>query len=280
MRLSGFPGLMRPVNALVAGLSGALGYLVATGTIIPGVAWIILTVILVTGAGNALNDYCDAGIDRINRPDRPIPSGRVQKHQALVFAALLFIAGICTSLLTNLFCVLIAVFNSILLIAYAVRLKSTPGIGNVAVAYLSGSIFLFGGALAGLPGLEMNLPLFLITFLATLARELLKDAEDVEGDSASGARTLPILAGVKPVSYLASVCGCVAVLASIIPFGRFGLWYLLAIAPVDALIMYACMRSVSCRDPECVRKSGSTSLLKTGMFAALAVFCGAAVLLQ
>jgi geranylgeranylglycerol-phosphate geranylgeranyltransferase len=57
------------------------------------------------------------------------------------------------------------------------------------VAYLAASIFLFGGALNGLDGLLRNIPVASITFFAMLSRELLKDAEDVEGDRAGGADT-------------------------------------------------------------------------------------------
>lgn len=272
--------ITRPVNSITAGLAGALGYLMATGTLVPEVAFIVLTVALVTGAGNAINDYFDADIDRINRPSRPIPSGDVSRCHALVFASVLFVLGIAASIPTNAVCIAIAVANSLLLVLYAARLKSTPLAGNILVAYLAGSIFLFGGALAGFDGLVRGLPVFLITFLAMLARELLKDAEDVEGDRASGARTLPILAGVGTTCLLASACGFLAVLASFIPFFRFGTWYVAAIVPVDAVIIAGCAVSLACREPGCVVRSRATTILKAGMFASLVVFSAAAILFR
>ncbi len=51
--------------------------------------------------------------------------------------------------------------------------------GNITVAYLSASIFLFGGALNGWDGLVHIIPIAVITFFAMLSRELVKDAEDV-----------------------------------------------------------------------------------------------------
>ena len=90
---------------------------------------------------------------QINRPDRPIPSGKVSRGAARGFAVTLFLAGILVSFFTNPLCIGIAIINSLLLIAYAAKLKSTPLLGNIAVAYLSASIFLFGGAFNGWDGL-------------------------------------------------------------------------------------------------------------------------------
>ena len=186
MTVTGYWRIMRPVNAIVAGLAATLGYLIATGTLIPSVILLIVIVVLITGAGNTINDYFDLAIDMVNRPDRPIPSGAVTTTGALLFSGFLFIGGILIDLFTNPFCAFFAIFNSILLVVYAKKLKSTPFLGNLAVASLSGSIFLFGGAFAGLSGLVNNVVIALITILAMLAREILKDAEDVPEISLPG----------------------------------------------------------------------------------------------
>jgi len=44
-------------------------------------------------AGMCLNDVCDAAYDRIHRPARPIPSGRVSHQGALLLTAFLFASG-------------------------------------------------------------------------------------------------------------------------------------------------------------------------------------------
>jgi geranylgeranylglycerol-phosphate geranylgeranyltransferase len=280
MNIRGFYEITRPANSIVSGLAAAVGYLIATGTLIPDVLLIIAIVVLITAAGNIINDYFDAEIDAINRPGRPIPSGTVSKGSALLYATSLFIAGITLSLITNNgICILIAVFNSLLLIGYAAKLKSTPLLGNVAVSYLSASIFLFGGAFSGWEGFIQNLPLALITFLAMIARELLKDAEDVEGDSVGGARTLPVHFGVRTTTRLAFIFALLAICASLIPSSRWGSWYLLGIGIVDLVILMAAFRALPCTTPGCVKASQATVYLKTGMFASLVVFTLAALLL-
>jgi geranylgeranylglycerol-phosphate geranylgeranyltransferase len=279
MRLAGFLTITRPVNSLVAGLAAIIAYLIVTGTIIPESLLLFFIVALITAAGNVINDFFDAEIDAINRPDRPIPSGAISRGAARGFAVTLFLAGILVSFFTNPLCIGIAIFNALLLVAYAAKLKSTPLTGNIVVAYLSGSIFLFGGALNGLDGLFHSIPVAAITFFAMLSRELLKDAEDVEGDRAGNADTLPIRIGIKRTSEFAFIITVLAIVVSFIPYLWWGGWYLVGIIVVDTIIFMAALQALNCETSICVKASRASSLLKTGMFASLIVFTLSAVFL-
>jgi len=277
--MHGYLSITRPANSVVAGLAGVLGYLIATGSVTPESVVLIGIVALVTAAGNVINDYCDAEIDAVNRPDRPIPAGLVSRRNALVYAALLFAAGTLLALTTNILCLAIALFNSALLVLYAARLKGMPFVGNLAVAYLSASIFLFGGALAGPDGLAANLPVAGVTFLAMVAREVLKDAEDVEGDAAGGARTLPMVLGIPRTITLAFAFAFAAAALSMLPVFRWwGLPYLLAIGALNLAVLVGALRVRGCTTPACIRSSRVTSTLKKGMFLSLAIFTAAALL--
>ena len=272
MSAAGYLQILRPANAVMAGVASVVAYFIATGTLVPAALLLLLVVTFITAAGNVINDYYDADIDAVNRADRPIPSGQVSRNAALWYAVLLFGAGIAVSLFTNGICIAFAVFNSLLLALYAARLKSMPLIGNIAVSYLSGSMFLFGGAFAGMAGLVHLLPIAVMTFLAMMARELLKDAEDVEGDKAGGASTLPIRIGVKKTAYGAFVFVLLSALASMVPFLWWGFPYLLLIGAIDLVLIAAAWRSLQCDSPSCIRQSGASRLLKYGMFASLVVF--------
>lgn len=280
MRLAGFFTLTRPTNSFVAGLAAIVAYLIDTGTIIPKTLFLFVIVVLITAAGNAINDFFDAKIDAINRPNRPIPSGVVSRRAVRGFAVTLFLAGIMLSFFTNSLCIGITILNSVILIAYSAKLKSTPLFGNIAVAYLSASIFLFGGSLNGWDGLIRIIPIAAITFFAMLSRELLKDAEDVEGDMAGGADTVPIRIGIKKTSEFALITAVLAVAASFIPYFWWGAWYLGGIIAVDIITIIAALRGLNCETPACVKASMASSLLKAGMFASLVVFCLSAVFLR
>jgi geranylgeranylglycerol-phosphate geranylgeranyltransferase len=279
MRFAGFFTITRPVNSLVAGLAAVVAYLIDTGTVIPQTILLFFIVALITAAGNVINDFFDVKIDAINRPDRPIPSGAITRAGARGFAITLFLAGILVSFFTNPLCSGIAVINSLILIGYAGKLKRTPLLGNITVAYLSASIFLFGGALNGWNGLVHIIPIATITFFAMLSRELVKDAEDVEGDTAGGADTVPIRIGIKKTSEFALITTVLAVAASFIPYFWWGVWYLGGIIAVDIIIIIAALRGLFCETPSCVKASMASSLLKAGMFASLVVFTLSAVFL-
>lgn len=272
MNVRGYLQIIRPVNALVAGIAVLLGVLVAGVAMIPILLLLIVAVFCITGAGNAVNDYYDREIDAINRPDRPIPSGAVSVRGAAVYSAVLFVFGIACAAFVHPFCFVIACFNAFLLVVYAAWLKRVPLAGNVVVSYLAGSIFLFGGAVAGLPGLLVNLPLAGIVFLPMTAREILKDAEDIEGDREGGARPLPMVIGVLNSCRIAAVLAAGAVLISLLPIMPWwGGWYLGMIAFADGIILYAVISALRCTTSADVRDSGATSMLKNGMFAALGV---------
>ena len=274
MSAVGFLKITRPANAVMAGVATVVAYFIATGTLVPATILLFVVVLLITAAGNVINDYFDAEIDAVNRADRPIPSGQVSRNAALWYAVVLFASGIAISPFTNPLCAEIALFNSFLLALYAARFKSMPVVGNVVVAYLAGSMFLFGGAFAGISGLIHLTPLAVMTFLAMMARELLKDAEDVEGDKAGGASTLPIRIGVKKTAYCAFVFTLLSAGASTIPYllWGWGIPYLVMIGIVDIALIIAVYRALHCDSPSCVRNSGASAVLKYSMFASLIVF--------
>lgn len=180
--------------------------------------YIFLMVFLATGAGNMLNDYYDVDIDRINKPNRPLPSGRIKLKEAVYSTILCFSVALLIAFKINPTAGIIGFVNVFILIWYAKSLKRTVLLGNLSIAYLTGSTFLFGASFFGTDGIIVMLPLAVLAFLATAAREIVKDIEDVKGDAEDGAVTFPIKYGRKPAAYLASVFGFLAVLLSPLPY--------------------------------------------------------------
>jgi len=175
--------ILRPLNCLMAGVGVMVGALLSMKVLDPMILAAFAAAFVITGAGNAINDFFDFESDRINRPKRPIPSGRISRRYALFFSIVLFAAGILLSAQINWLAFIIALVNSLVLVVYSLSLQNKVLLGNVAVAYLGGSTFLYGGAAAG----NIALPLILafMASLATLSREIVKDLEDIEGDRRS-----------------------------------------------------------------------------------------------
>lgn len=159
-------------------------------------------VFMVMGGGNAINDYFDHKIDAINKPSRPIPSGRISLKAAGIYSLALFAIGTITAFFIGLLPGLIALFTSIMLTLYAYNLKKMPIIGNIVVSFFIGLTFVFGGVVVG--AITTSIYLGFFPFLTTMMREIVKDMEDMEGDKKEGARTLPIIYGLRWSSIIAA----------------------------------------------------------------------------
>ncbi|MCA1915737.1 geranylgeranylglycerol-phosphate geranylgeranyltransferase [Methanospirillum hungatei] len=280
MNGAAYLSIIRPVNAVVAGLAGILASIIATSTIPAEFFWIFCIVLAITGAGNVINDYYDREIDAINQPDRPIPSGQIIPGHALIYAILLFLIGNGIAILfTPLTLAGITMVNSVLLWLYASFLKKTPLFGNISVSYLAASIFLFGGAIQGIQGIISVLPIAGATCGVMLARELIKDAEDMPGDKEHGARTFPLLYGIRATIFLALISAFAGVIMSLLLYSRWGPFYLGAILLVDAIILFGAIRGLKATNSEEMIKAKSSKILKAGMFASLLVFLLSAVVL-
>jgi len=212
----GFLGVLVGASFTYSGEGAFLSSLV----IISGFA-----VFLIIGAGNIINDYFDIEIDSVNKPDKPLPSGKVSKSDALMLSVILFLFGIGMSKSVNQYCFYIATINTIILIIYATYSKRMLFISNLIVSYLVASIFLFG-ALTNLESFllaeQRNINLLTVlgvcAFLMTLSREIVKDIEDIKGDKYKYALTIPTKIGTKKARMIASLFSFIAVLFSIIPF--------------------------------------------------------------
>jgi geranylgeranylglycerol-phosphate geranylgeranyltransferase len=196
--------IMRPHNMLAAGLCVAAGYHVAGGAD-ASLAWGgAVAAALATGAGNVINDYFDLEIDRVNKPRRPLPSGRLSPRVVLgVYAVLaLSLLGFAFVALPLRVAILVAGWL-VALLTYAAALKRVVLVGNLLVAAIASSAFIAGGMLAG-DVLASVLP-FAIAFFFVLSRELVKGAEDVAGDRAAGVQTVAVALGVDRAAFAAAV---------------------------------------------------------------------------
>lgn len=93
-RFVGYAQLTRPANLVTAAADVAAGYAVAGAPGLDKLALLATASVLLYAGGVVLNDAFDAGIDAIERPERPIPSGRATRVGAFVFGALLLVGGI------------------------------------------------------------------------------------------------------------------------------------------------------------------------------------------
>ncbi len=254
--------ILRPFNALMAVVAIFLMAIIS-GNFTLGVFIAGAVVFIITGAGNSINDYFDYKIDAINKPERPIPSGRIPRRTAGIYSSSLFIVGIILAFAINTLLGIIALLSSLTMIWYAYNLKRMLMVGNLTISFLTGLCFVFGGIVVHQILLSIYLGFF--AFLMTMAREIVKDMEDVKGDQAEGASTLPIRYGNAISSKLAAFFVIIASLASPLLYfiGIFTWLYLIILLPAILVFLYAAVRILKDQSVENTRNVSKE--IKMGM---------------
>ena len=269
--------ILRPGNALMGAISIILIAIIDKTISIP-IVLAMMAVFFETAAGNVINDYFDYNIDLINKPERPIPSGRISLENGKRYAYLLFAAGtVCGFLISyltaNWIPFIIVLIADVVLYLYAYKLKATPLIGNLAVGFMTGFGFVFGGFTINNPSIVMtSIFLGFFAFVMTTAREIIKDIEDVEGDKKDGARTLPIMIGKRKPAILATaliIIDC-ALCPLLYLYHIFGVLYLAVIAVAVIIFIYSAILIMKSQEEPVAHKS--SKLLKIGMLIAFLSF--------
>ena len=179
---------------------------------------LVLSTVFIAGAGYIINDYFDTRTDMINKPARVVVGVEVGRRQAMILHAMLNIIGIGIGIYLA-FYIKLPALSLVFMIAtgllwfYSTTYKRQFLVGNLSVSFLTGLVPLmvvlfeipllnraygeqmllhnasFNYIFAWVSGFSF------FAFLSTLIRELIKDGEDFEGDSAYGMKTVPIVLG-------------------------------------------------------------------------------------
>ena len=215
--------LMRPGNAVLTAVAVIAGAFIAAGPEIidfqTEVIICCISAMMLVGGGNALNDYNDRESDKENHPNRPIPSGKISAETALNYSHILLGSGlvILWFTLANWLVFLIALIGVLTLIAYENGLKAAGITGNIAVGFMSGTVFLYAGMAVDNPG--PTIWMFGLAFLATISREIIKDIQDLEGDL--DRKTLPSRIGIDYSLNIAIMILVIAVTLSYTAISQF-----------------------------------------------------------
>ncbi|HWR81902.1 MAG TPA: geranylgeranylglycerol-phosphate geranylgeranyltransferase [Candidatus Deferrimicrobium sp.] len=223
--------LIRVVNCLMASVGVVVGAEMTWSRLtLWGPAAAAIAAFLICAAGNVVNDLRDVEIDRVNRPDRVLVRQTLSRRYAIALAVVADFVAVLLALLINLFVATTAVMVIAALLWYNMRLKRIPVAGNMIIAGLGGLTFITGG-LAVDPAVALYLPGPIVpavfAFLFHLVREVIKDIQDVEGDSHTGVRTLPQVIGVQKSLSVALSLFLILVLLTYVPIiaGWYGSYY-------------------------------------------------------
>jgi len=167
---------------------------------------------LLNAGNNALNQIYDLEIDRVNKPKRPLPSGRLSFAQVWWFTNITYALALVLAWLVApngrhecFWLVAVAVVCTYLYSVPPFRTKRLGIWANVTIAIPRGVLLKVAGwsSVKTIAGLE---PWYIgaIFGLFLLGATTTKDFADMEGDRRGGCRTLPIRYGVRKAAWMIS----------------------------------------------------------------------------
>ncbi|NLP09764.1 UbiA family prenyltransferase [bacterium] len=269
-RLFGLLQIIRPVNVVIAMASVLIAMLICNPhTRLRNLVLAMLVAGLVTSGANAINDYFDIEIDRINRPRRPLPAGLLSPFSARRFAFFCFVSALALAAFLGPQSLFIVGLSIPLVYAYSAVFKTTAVWGNLIVGLTSGLAFLFGGTVAG--NMQQAWMPFLFALVINWAREVIKDIEDIPGDRQARAQTLPIRYGIPAARRLitALLTGLILLTGAPYLLGLYGRYYLLVVMMlVNSLLITVLVELWRELDSRRLRRM--SLCLKAAMFSGLA----------
>jgi len=258
-KINGIIRLFRPELPLAAGMCVVIGQLLALGAFPP---------LRVVGLGFAcgfflsasaliLNDYFDLEVDRINAPQRPLPSGLLSEWEVIVLGVVVALAGLAAALALNSLAFGVSVFVWLLGFLYNWKLKAAGLWGNLIVAASVAMTFILGGIGVGQTWNLLVWTFGLIAFVFDLAEEIAGDAMDVERDRKRDSRSIAILYGKRTAVLLSALLFGLMIALTFVPvvWGGLGWLYLLPILVTDVVLVFFVIRLLKSQTPAAGRRA-------------------------
>jgi 4-hydroxybenzoate polyprenyltransferase len=158
---------------------------------------LVIATLLAGASGYIINDYIDVKIDITNKPDKVIVGNVIPRRWAMLFHLAFNVIAFLLGLLIDWKVALAVVFCAIALWFYSVVFKRQFLLGNLLIAALSAFVLLilrlYDHSVSG----YLVWVYALFAFYISLLREIIKDAEDLRGDSRFDCKTLPIILGIR-----------------------------------------------------------------------------------
>ena len=268
--------LIRPLNFLITFAS----VIVAAIICLPGysiglnVLLAALSASLVMASGNIINDIYDINIDRVNKPSRPLPSGKISVKKAYILYFVFIASSVFISSLLNEKAIAIVLVSILLLFFYSKYLKRIPLVGNITVAFLTGLVFIFGGVVVENPSAAIVPAVF--AFLINLIREIVKDMEDIEGDTKAEVITFPVKFGFQKSKIIILIITISLILYTIYPFITqiYKIEYFVVVMAIVNPILVYCLK-ILFEDHSVKNMKKKSNLLKLSMvFGLIAIYFG------
>jgi geranylgeranylglycerol-phosphate geranylgeranyltransferase len=253
-KISAISDLLKIELPAAAGICVVAGEVMALGRL-PGATTAALGFLLgffVSGAAMTTNDYFDREVDKINHPERPLPSGRITITQLVALEAFFSISGLLVAALLGGGVLLAAAVLWVVGFLYNWRYKESGLIGNLLVSTSVASTFVVGGvASAGIAN-GLTWTFGAIAFMFDLAEEIVGGAMDLSGDTKRNVKSLARVYGKRNALRVSMFLFALVIAGTIVPVaaGWLGYVYLVLALIADTLIAYFAAALYRSKTPE------------------------------
>jgi 4-hydroxybenzoate polyprenyltransferase len=191
--------LLRPPNLVTAAADILAGYAATGLAVSSGLAFLVIGSMALYAGGVILNDFFDRSLDALERPERPIPSGRVHPANAAILGFILIAAGIGISWNCSVLGGVIATAIACCVVFYNAVAKHYKVIGPIFMGTCRGLNLLLG--LSAAPAvLEGKWALALLPFIYIAAVTMIS-----AGEVTGGKRSTILVAAALVISVLGGI---------------------------------------------------------------------------
>lgn len=266
-KISAFFWIMRPLNSITAFVAVlAAMFLAIEDEPIEALTFFFIgsAAFFTTAQANTHNDIVDIEVDRINSPERALPSGILTLKEAKIWAAFLFIMALVSGIAIDImlgfnlgwpFSLFWAILNSALLDSYNWKFKKNGLFGNFIVGYVVGALFFYADIVVNGTFTFRIGALGLYAMFLNWGREVVKSIRDIEGDRDGGVKTIGVRYGARAAAIVGSAILMLAIASSlpliINPITEGGSLILPVVLIIfDGIIIYKCVKLIKLPDPD------------------------------
>ena len=241
-KTKGLIELMRPELPFAAGISVIIGEIITLGHL-PSLSELFLGFMwgfFLSASAMILNDFFDIEVDKINAPDRPLPSGLISPTTAVIFTAVITLLGLIVSFFINKIAVLLYIIFWIIGFLYNWKLKEKGLVGNLFVSSSVAVTIILGAIVVENPWNKAVIIFSMMLFVFDFGEEIAADAMDTAGDKKRNIKSIPLLIGRKKALNISFLLFVIYIVLSFLPvfLGLFGISYLIIISLTDILILF------------------------------------------
>mgnify|MGYP006281499843 CR=1 FL=1 len=198
---------MRPYTVIWCGLVSLAGACLSWGQLPPLDVAILSLLVPIIGwiAGLYLSDFLDRKLDKIEKPHRPIPSGRIKPYEAIFIGIAYAAIGGLFSLYLGLKTFFLVFIVALLVFTYAYITKSHGILGNLNRGSITVVAYFYGIFSTNIPINDIPTYIFLLSFVFLLHdtnSNLVGAIRDIEGDKKANYKTIPVKFGIKKSIFL------------------------------------------------------------------------------